>query len=221
MNRAVACGLALCLCWSAQEVSAQGLLGKPYVSAQYQTLHVGHDFDAFDTKMGNGGRVQGNFPLATSDAETAWGGGIDLFGAFSGIGFGLRDPSVPDLKINAALLGGDVGFSFYTRATENIRPFAQLGVNWSQTRVSASAPGFSVNENDSDNNLILTAGVEVDVVPSLALRASYGRGADGFGSTGFLGEAIVRPGDNWFGRFSVACDKDTNVIGGFGLGYAW
>lgn len=224
MTRAIGWSLAFCLCLFAEQANAQGLLGKPSVSAQYLTLHLGDDFDGLDTSLGNGGRLHANFSLTVPNDDAAWAGGIDAFGTFSGIGLDVRDPSgPPELEMNATLLGGDIGLNFYSRATENIRPFMQLGVNWTHADYQATAPGFSFSDQDSEANLILTGGVEVDVFPALALRASFGRGTDGLGAgtTGFLGEAILRPGDNWFGRFSASVDNDKNVIGGFGLGYAW
>lgn len=222
MNRVVAWSLAFCLCCCAEQVSAQGLLGKPYVSVQYLALNLGDDFDGLDTSLGNGGRIQGNFPVVVSDTEASWSSGVDVFGAFTGIGFEVSDPTGPsDLEMNATLLGGDIGLNFHARATENIRPFVQLGMNWTQSDLRATAPGFSASDKNSDAYLILTGGVEVDVFSMLAVRASYGRGADGLGTTGFLGELIARPGENWFGRFSVSVDKDSNVISGIGAGYAW
>lgn len=217
MNRAVAWSLAFCLCWCAEQASAQGLLGKPYLSAQYLSLWTGDGFD----ELGNGGRIQGNFPLVIPSDDSAWASGIDVIGTFSGIGLDIRDPSIPDLKMNAQLLGGDLGMNFFARATENIRPFVQLGMNWRQADVKATALGFSFRHLDSDTNLILTGGVEVDVFPAMALRGSYGLDADGYGGTAFLGEVILRPGDHWFGRFSASVDSDKTVIGGFGAGYTW
>lgn len=218
MSRVVAWGLALCLCLGTQESFAQGLLGKPYVSAQYLLFQAGDDFDGFDTDLGNGGRIQANVPLLATDEGAAWGAGMDGFGTFSGLGLEIRDPFAPDVPVDVSFLGGDLGANFYTRATENIRPFAQLGVNWTQSEAKVSGgPSFK----ETETNLILTAGLEVDVFPAMAMRASYGRGADGFGHTAFLGEVIVRPADHWFGRFSASVGNDKTVIGGFGLGYAW
>ena len=218
MNRTVAWSLAFCLCWCAEQASAQGLLGKPSLSSQYLSLWIG---DELDTKVGNGGRIQGNFPLMIPSDDSAWASGIDVTGSFSGIGLDLRDPSIPGFEMNMKLLGGDLGLNFFARATENIRPFVQLGMNWRQADVKATALGFSFRHLDSDTNLILTGGVEVDVFPAMALRGSYGRGADGYGGTAFLGEVILRPGDHWFGRFSASVDSDKTVIGGFGAGCAW
>lgn len=219
MNRAVAWSLAFCLCCCAEQVSAQGLLGKPYVSAQYLLLRASDDFG--DSDLGNGGRVQANMPLLVPDSEASWGAGLDGFGTFSGLGFEIRNPSDPTESADINLFGGDLGVNFYTRATESIRPFVQLGINWSQFDAERS-DGATLKE--SDTSLLLSAGVEVDVFPFLAARASYGRGADGFGGSfapAFLGELILRPGDHWFGRFSASVDNDKNVISGFGAGYAW
>lgn len=227
MNRTVAWSLAFCLCWCAEQASAQGLLGKPSLSSQYLSLWIG---DELDTKVGNGGRIQGNFPLMIPSDDSAWASRIDVTGSFSGIGLDLRDPSIPGFEMNMKLLGGDLGLNFFARATENIRPFVQLGMNWRQADLKATTPGFAFRQKDSDTNLILTGGVEVDVFPvdvfpavfpAVALRGSYGRGADGYGGTAFLGEVILRPGDHWFGRFSASVDSDKTVIGGFGAGYAW
>lgn len=224
MNRAVGWSLAFCLCFFAEQANAQGLLGKSSVTAQYLSLHVGDEFDAFDTDMGNGGRLQANFPLSIPDEEAPWAIGVDAFGTFSGVGFDFRDPTLPGLEMSTTFLGGDIGAIFYSRATESIRPFVQLGLNWTNAKVEASAPGFSASDNlDSGANLILHGGVEVDLFPAVAVRGSFGRGTDGLGigTTGFLGEIIVRPGENWFCRFSSSVDNESDVIGAIGLGYAW
>ena len=215
MNRVVILCLAFCLCLGTQEVFAQGLLGKPNVSAQYLLFRAGDDFDGFDTNLGNGGRLQASVPVLIPEAEAAWGAGIDVFGAFSGFGLGSDSP-MPDS--NFRFLGGDLGASFYTQATDRIRPFAQLGINYTQSELRM--PGFD-KFKESDTNLILTVGLEADVLPATAIRASYGRGADSFGHTAFLGEIIVQPVDHWFGRFGASIGNDKTVIGGFGLGYAW
>ncbi len=223
MNRAVGWSLALCLCFFAEQATAQGLLGKSSVTVQYLGLHVGDEFDDFDVDLGNGGRLQANFPLGIPNDETPWTIGIDAFGIFSGVGFDF-DPNTPGLEMSATFLGGDIGAIFYTRATENIRPFVQLGLNWTNANVEASAPGFSINDNvDSGANLILHGGVEIDVFPAMSVRGSFGRGTDGLGigTIGFLGEVIVRPGDNWFCRFSSSVDDESNVLGAIGFGYAW
>lgn len=218
MTRTIGWSLAFCLCLFSGQASAQGLLGKPNVSAQYLLFHAGDDFDGFDTDLGHGGRIQASIPLIVPDGEAAWGAGLDGFGTFSGFGLEVRNPAVPDMPADVNFLGGDLGAIFYTRATENIRPFAQLGANWTQSEAQVSGePSFK----ETETNLILTAGLEVDVFPAMALRASYGRGADSFGHTAFLGEAIIRPSDHWFGRFSASVGNDKTVIGGFGLGYAW
>lgn len=221
MSRAFVWCLGLCLFAVAQEANAQGLLGKPYVSGQYLLLRLGDDFDAYDTDLGNGGRLQGNIPLLIPDSEQAWGFGLDAFTTFSGLRFDGTLIADPSISIDSDVLSGDVGLSFYARATENIRPFVQLGINWTKFDVQSSL-GLSVKE--SDTGLVLTAGVEVDVFPFAAVRASYGRGADGFGDgfdPAFLGEVIWRPGDHWFGRFSASIDNGKTVIGGFGAGFAW
>lgn len=221
MNRAVAWSLAFCLCCCAEQASAQGLLGKPNVSAQYLLLRAGDDLDDFDTKLGHGGRLQASVPLIQPDIEAAWGFGLDGFGAITGLGVEARSPFDPDLSLDVTLLGGDLGANFYTRATENVRPFVQLGINWSQISAKISGgPSFK----ETDTSLVLAAGVEVDVFPFAAVRGSYGRGTDGFGSgfdSAFLGEVILRPGDHWFGRFSASVANDKTVIGGFGAGFAW
>ncbi len=89
MNRTVAWSLAFCLCWCAEQASAQGLLGKPFVSAQYlrfQEVEVPDDSEGSDINVGTGGRLQVNVPLFVPDSEAAWGAGIDGFGTFSGFG---------------------------------------------------------------------------------------------------------------------------------------
>lgn len=215
MNRFVVWSLAFCLCLGAQESFAQGLLGNPNASAQYLLFRAGDDFDGVDTDLGHGGRIQLSIPLIVPADEAAWGSGIDLFGAFSGFGLELGEPlSGADLRF----LGGDVGAYFYARATENVRPFVQLGVNFNQSELQI--PGDPTLD-DTETNLILAAGLEVDVFPAAALRASYGRGTDSFGHSAFLGEVILRPGDHWFGRFGASVGNDKTVIGGFGVGYAW
>ncbi|TXT18526.1 MAG: hypothetical protein FD138_4440 [Planctomycetota bacterium] len=221
MSRVVAVALTCCLCWSATQADAQGLLGKPYVSSQYMTFKPGGDFDSLETSNRNGGRIQGSIPLIVSEGESGWSCGMDGFGTFSGASFKVRDPSFAALSVNASIIGGDLGLNLFTRATEDIRPFVQLGVNWAQTEVRGSFGPFTFSERDTETSLIVAGGVEVDVFPNTALRASYGKGTDGLGGTGFLGELVFRPMDNWFGRFSVNVDKDENIIGGFGVGYAW
>lgn len=116
MNRAVAWSLAFCLCWCAEQASAQGLLGKPSLSSQYLSLWIG---DELDTKVGNGGRIQGNFPLMIPSDDSAWASGIDVTGSFSGIGLDLRDPSIPGFEMNMKLLGGDLGLNFFARHREH------------------------------------------------------------------------------------------------------
>ncbi len=218
MNRVVACGLALCLCLGTQAAFAQGLLGKPSVTAQYLLFRAGDDFDGFDTDLGHGGRLQVSIPVIVPDSEAAWGAGLDGFGTFSGLGLEVRNPAFPDLPADVTFWGGDLGANFYTRVTEHIRPFAQLGINWTRSEAQISG-GPRLQETET--NLILAAGVEFDVFSSTAVRASYGRGGDGFGHTAFLGELIVHPADHWFGRISASVGNDKTVIGGFGLGYAW
>lgn len=221
MSRLVAWSLAFCLCCFAEQASAQGLLGKPNVSAQYLLFRAGDIVDPLDSDLGHGGRVQGSIPLVLPDSEATWGFGLDGFGAFSGLGFDAHDPSDPSMSADFDVFGGDLGAIFYTRATENIRPFAMVGINWSSIEAQiAGGPTFK----ETDTSVIITGGVEVDVLPFAAVRASYGRGADGFGggfASAFLGEVIVRPGDHWFGRFSASVDHDKTVIGGFGAGFAW
>lgn len=216
MNRVMACGLALCLCMTTQDLFAQGLLGKPNVSAQYLLFRAGDDFDGVETDTGNGGRIQFSVPLLGSDDEAAWAAGMDVFGAFSGFSVGLGDPFSPGTDLR--FLGGDVGATFYSKATENIRPFAQLGLNHKQMELKR--PGDPTLD-ETETKLILTAGLEIDVLPWTALRASYGRGNDSFGHTAFLGEVIVRPSDHWFGRFGASVGNDKTVITGIGLGFAW
>lgn len=221
MSRVVALALTCCLCWSAEQAAAQGLLGKPNVSVQYLTFSPGKELDGLDTDLGNGGRLQGSIPLIAPEGESGWATGLDGFGTISGMAFSVREPSLLGLSVDASIIAGDLGLNLFTRATEDIRPFAQLGINLAQTQYRATIGPFSFRDRDNDTSLILAAGVEVDVFPNTALRASYGRGTDGFGGTAFLGELVFRPADNWFGRFSVNLDKDVNVIGGFGVGYAW
>lgn len=226
MNR-VAWSLAFCLCWCAEQASAQGLLGKPSLSSQYLSLWIG---DELDTKVGNGGRIQGNFPLMIPSDDSAWASGIDVTGSFSGIGLDLRDPSIPGFEMNMKLLGGDLGLNFFARAHREHPAVCAIGNELAASGSEGHHSRICVPTKDSDTNLILTGGVEVDVFPvdvfpavfpAVALRGSYGRGADGYGGTAFLGEVILRPGDHWFGRFSASVDSDKTVIGGFGAGYAW
>lgn len=222
MNRIVTWSLAFCLCLFAEQVNAQGLLGKPNVSAQYLLLRVGDQFDGVNSDLGHGGRLQASVPLVAPDSEAAWGAGLDGFGTISGLGFEIRNPFDPSISADIDLWSGDVGLNYYMRATENVRPFLQFGINWNQAQAEYSN-GSSLKT--SDTSMILAAGLEVDVFPFAAVRASYGRDADGFGarfsSAAFLGEVILRPGDHWFGRISASVGNDKTVVGGFGAGYAW
>ena len=53
--------------------------------------------------------------------------------------------------------------NFYARASEKIRPFAQLGINW--TQFEAQEEGVPIFK-EGNSNLILTAGLEIDVFSS-------------------------------------------------------
>lgn len=221
MCRAVAMSLAVCLCLATQETFAQGLLGKGHASGQYLAVRFDNDeFPGLDD-VHHGWRTQLNMPLVWAEREDQWSLGVDVFGTLSGLRVDGELSGAPPIDVDIDFLIGDAGFNIFTNATEHIRPFAQFGLNWTQIKGRATDGVTTLETRDAQTTALLGAGVEVDLWEFLAVRASVVFDAESIDNTEFVGELFLRPGDQWFGRFTVQTDTDGDLLGGIGLGVAW
>lgn len=222
---------ALLCSFVSEELLAQGLLGRASISGQYLRTDFS-DHDIVDFKgTGNGARAMFNYPIIPREMQECSHFGADFF--LTGFGFALSEKvGKPNARNDYRLenYGIETGVNLFGCLTDSLKPFVQIGVQTSRSKLDLFDGNFTIGTTESDTGLIYGGGVEWCILPMVAWQTSVFAGSrftgafpgsDLKGKTELRNELILHTSEHLFFRLSLIANFDSDFIGGFGGGFSW
>ncbi len=213
---------ALACSFASEELLAQGLLGRASISGQYlRTDFSDHDIPNFKG-TGDGARALFNYPIIPMETQQNSHFGADVF--LTGFGFLLSEkvgkPNQQyDLRLENA--GIETGVTFFGCLTENLKPFVQVGVQTSRTKLELFDGNFTIGTTESNTGLIYGGGLEWTILPMVSWQTSVFAGSQLTGETELRNELILHTSEHLFFRLSLIANFESDFVGGFGGGFSW
>ncbi len=188
-----------------------GLLGKVFMQQRYIQLPIDDpDIRLLDKSL-QGFDTFVNLPVMTLDLPLPLN--FDVFFGYANAGLKGSASSGPPLDItvmlNAKNESYSVGTTIYPTQSERLRPFVQLGVQFSRADVDFAAitpfGTFADNIVDHQTDLLLNGGVEYDLLGYLGYRMTFhAETSDRFQNSIVTNELILWPHEQIFVRAGIA-----------------
>lgn len=187
-----------------------GLLGKGFLSASYVYADFG---DRGILDQTHGFNVTLNVPLIQGDGTKTLA--LDAFTNYMML-FANDDFTFFGDRFEAELKGSEigVGLTFYSEALDRIRPFAQVGWTFYSLRFDVTSQLMGTRKSrESDDDVLLNLGAEVDLTNRLAFRGLLEFDTGEFGDSVLRGELIISPNEKTFLRLGGFGQINSDVVG--------